>query len=224
MTQAYLLASDFVDLGKRLGLTVQCALTFGEQPLGCAVGPALEAREALCALAGDGPPDLLEKATSLAGMLFEMVGVKNGRKKAEAVLGSGKAEKKLREIISAQGGNGKVKPEEVAVGDKVAEVKAKQSGKVLFLSCEGIAQIAREAGAPREKGAGVVLKVKLGDAVRAGSVLFEVYAEREGELSSALELAELIQPFVLSRKAEERMLLDQVPARVDRLKPFVLER
>jgi len=54
--------------------------------------------------------------------------------------------------------------------------------------------------------------------------LFEVYAEREGKLSSALELAERVQPFVLSRKAEERMLLDLVPSRVDRFKPFVLER
>ena len=224
MTQAYLLASDFVDLGKRLGLTIQCALTFGEQPLGCSVGPALEAREALSALAGNGPPDLLEKATSLAGVLFEMVGVENGRQKAEAILGSGKAEKKLREIIGAQGGKGKVKPEDILVGDKVAEVKAKQSGKVLFVSCEGIAQIAREAGAPKEKGAGVVLKAKLGDPVRAGSVLFEIYAERDGKLASALELAEKLQPFVLSRKVEERMLLDQVPARVEREKPFMLER
>ena len=224
MTQAYLLASDFVDLGKRLGLTIQCALTLGEQPLGCAVGPALEAREALVALAGEGPPDLLDKATSLAGVLFEMVGVRKGRQKAESFLESGKAEKKLREIIGAQGGNPKVKAEDIPVGSEVAEVRAKQSGRVLFISCEGIAQIAREAGAPREKGAGVLLKAKLADPVRAGSVLFEVYAERNGRLASALELAESVQPFVLSGKAEERMLLDQVPARVERPKTFLLER
>lgn len=224
MTQAYLLASDFVDLGKRLGMTIQCALTFGEQPLGCAIGPALEAREALSAIGGNGPPDLLEKATTLAGVLFEMVGVKNGRQKAEDILDSGKAEKKLREIIGSQGGNSKIKYEDINVGDNIAEVTAKQSGKVLFVSCEGIAQIAKAAGAPKDKGAGVVLKAKLGDAVRAGGVLFEIYAERDGNLASALELAENVQPFVLSRKAEEHMLLDQVPARLDRMKPFSLER
>ena len=49
-TEAYTLASDFVDLGKRLGLNIQCALTFGDQPLGCGIGPALEAREALATL------------------------------------------------------------------------------------------------------------------------------------------------------------------------------
>src|SRR3990170_3228984 len=224
MTEAYLLASDFVDLGKRLGLTIQCALTFGEQPLGCAVGPALEAREALSALMGNGPLDLVEKALALAGMLFEMVGVENGLLKAEGILKSGKAEKKLREIISAQGGKGKVKPEDILVGDKVAEVKAKQSGKILFVSTEGIASIAREAGAPKEKGAGVVLKAKLGESVRKGDLLFEVYAERGWKLESALELAKRLQPIVLSGKTQEKMLLDQVPAKVTREKSFMLER
>ena len=224
MTQAYLLASDFVDLGKRLGLTIQCALTFGEQPIGCAIGPALEAREALEAIAGNGPPDLLDKAASLAGVLFEMVGVKKGRQKAQEILDSGKAEKKLREIIGIQGGDAKVKPEDIPVGDKIAEFRAKESGKVLFVNCGGIAQVAREAGAPKEKGAGVLLKAKLGDPVRAGNVLFEIYAEREGRLSSALDLATVLQPFVLSRKSEERMLLDRVPAQVGRSESYGLGR
>src|SRR3972149_5847100 len=223
-TEAYLLASDFVDLGKRLGMTIQCAITFGEQPLGCAIGPALEAKEALETLLGNGPPDLVDKATTLGGMLFEMVGAKGGKRKAESILESGKADRKLREIIRTQGGNPKVKPDEIQVGDEIAEVKAKQAGRVLWISTEDIVQIAREAGAPREKGAGVVLKAKLGDAVRKGSVLFQIHAERTGKLESAFQLAERLQPFVLSRKAEERMLLDQVPAKVTREKPFMLER
>ena len=226
MTEAYLLASDFVDLGKRLGMTIQCALTFGEQPLGCAIGPALEAKEALTALMGnkESPTDLIDKATSLAGVLFEMVGIEEGQRKAETVLESGKAEKKLREIIEVQGGNANVKPEDIKVGDKIASVTSSQSGKVLWISTDGIVQVAREAGAPKEKGAGVVLKAKLGDAVKKDSVLFEVYAERESKLESALELAKRLQPYVLSRKAEERMLLDEVPAKVTREKAFMLER
>ena len=95
-TEAYTLASDFVDLGKRLGLNIQCALTFGDQPLGCGIGPALEAREALSTLLGEGPPDLRDKAVSLAGMLFEMVGVENGRAKAEDMIDSGKAAAKMQ--------------------------------------------------------------------------------------------------------------------------------
>jgi AMP phosphorylase len=223
-TEAYLLASDFVELGKRLGMTIQCAMTFGEQPVGCAIGPALEACEALKTLQGDGPPDLIDKTTTLAGMLFEMVGDKNGKHKAETILKSGRAEQKLRQIIETQGGNPKVKPEEIPVGNETAEVKAQQSGRTLWISTESLVQIAREAGAPKEKGAGVVLKAKLGDAVRKGSILYQIWAERPGKLQSALELAETLQPYVLSRKPEERMLLDQVPAKAERDKSFMPER
>jgi AMP phosphorylase len=223
-TEAYLLASDFVELGRRLGMTIQCAMTFGEQPIGCAIGPALEAQEALYTLQGNGPQDLIDKATTLAGMLFEMVGDRNGKHKAESVLKSGKAEHKLRQIIETQGGNPNVEPDEIPVGSETAEVKAEQAGRTLWISTECIVQIAREAGAPREKGAGVVLRAKLGDAVRKGSVLFTIHAERASKLQSALELAERVQPYVLSRKPEERMLLDQVPAKVVRDKSFMPER
>ena len=118
-TEAYTLASDFVDLGKRLGLNIQCALTFGDQPLGCSIGPALEAREALSTLMGGGTPDLRDKAVSLAGMLFEMVGVENGQVQAEEMIDSGKAEAKMREIIAAQGGNPKVQPDRHPGGSRM---------------------------------------------------------------------------------------------------------
>ena len=224
MTEAYTLASDFVDLGMRLGLSIQCALTFGEQPLGHAVGPALEAQEALTALMGDGPADLKEKAVSLAGMLFSMVGVEAGRQKAEHMLKSGRAEKKLREIIEAQGGNPAVKPDEIPVGAKKAELNANQAGRVLWISTEDIIHIAREAGAPREKGAGVMLKAKLGEAVKKDGVLLEIYAERSSKLQSALELAQRVQPVVLSKRPEERMLLDKFPEKIADEQPFMLER
>lgn len=223
-TEAYTLASDFVDLGKRLGLTIQCALTFGDQPLGCSIGPALEAKEALTTLMGAGPPDLREKAISLAGMLFEMVGVENGRTQAEEIVDSGKAEAKMRQIIEAQGGNPKVKPENIPVGPEVAPVTSERAGKVLWLSTEDIVRIAREAGAPKEKGAGVVLHAKLGETVRKYGVLFEVYAERKSKLASALKLAQKLSPVVLSKKPEERMILDQIPERLAHEKAFMLDR
>jgi len=224
MTEAYSLASDFVDLGMRLDLKIQCALTFGEQPIGHAVGPALEAQEALTALMGGGPADLKEKAVSLAGMLFEMVGVEGGRKKAEHMLQSGRAEQKLREIIEAQGGNPRVKPDELPVGTHKAELTANQAGRVLWISTADIVHIAKIAGAPRAKGAGVVLKAKLGEAVKKDGVLLEIYAERSSKLESALELAKKLQPIVLSKKPEEQMLLDRVPEKVASDKPFMLER
>jgi AMP phosphorylase len=84
--------------------------------------------------------------------------------------------------------------------------------------------VARAAGTPKEKGAGIVLKAKLGEAVAKDAVLFEIYAERSSNLTSALELAKQLEPVVLSKKVEERMLLGQFPAKATRDKPFMLER
>jgi AMP phosphorylase len=223
-TEAYTLASDFVDLGKRLGLNIQCAMTFGDQPLGCGIGPALEAREALATLMGGGPPDLREKAVSLAGILFEMVGVENSRATAEEMINSGKAMKKMREIIAAQGGNPAVKPEDLPVGPKSTVVRSEHAGKVLWLSTDNIVRIAREAGAPKEKGAGVVLHAKLGGTVHKDGVLFEIYAERSSKLTSALELAGQLSPIVLSKKPEEKMILDRIPEQITHKKTFMLDR
>jgi AMP phosphorylase len=223
-TEAYTLASDFVDLGKRLGLNIQCALTFGEQPLGCSIGPALEAKEALSTLMGGGPPDLREKAISLAGMLFEMVGVNDGRALAQEMVDSGKAIKKMREIIGAQGGNPSVTPEDLPTGPESAMVQSEHTGKVLWLSTDDIVRIAREAGAPKEKGAGVVLHAKLGDTVHKGGSLFEIYAERNSKLASALELARKLSPIVLSKKPEEKMILDKVPEKTTHEKAFMIDR
>ena len=222
-TEAYILASYFVDLGKRLGLNIQCALTFGDQPLGCSIGPALEAQEALSTLMGAGPSDLREKAVSLAGMLFEMVGAENGQAKAEEMLDSGKAEAKMREIIAAQGGNPTVKPSELPVGAEMAEVRSEHAGKVIWLSTADIVRIAREAGAPKEKGAGLVLHSKLGETVHKDDVLFEIYAERGCKLTSALELAKKLSPIVLTKKPSE-MILDRVPEKLTHEKTFMLDR
>jgi AMP phosphorylase len=222
--EAQALSNDFIDLGKRLGMKVQCAITFGEQPVGNAIGPALEAREALSAIAGNGPPDLLEKATGIAGMLFEIAGIKDGKQKAEELIRSGKAERKLREIIAAQGGNPRIMPEEMEIGDKTAEVQADQDGGILWINNEDIARVAREAGAPKEQAAGIILRAKLGDHVKKGEALFEVYAKRNTKLEAAMELANKLKPIGLSRKPEERMIMERIPPRAEHRKTFVLER
>ncbi len=225
LSEAYTLASDFVDLGKRLGMNVQCAMTFGEQPLGCGIGPALEAREALYTLMGQGPPDVQDKAISLAGLLFEMAGEKDGHQKALDMLKSGKAEQKLRQIIAAQGGNSKIKPEEIPIGPHKTAIHAQEDGKVLWINTEGIVQVARAAGTPKEKGAGILLKAKIGDAVTKGDVLFEIYAERASKLATALEVANRMTPVGLNRKPEEKMLLDRFPQKTTpHEKEFSLDR
>ena len=224
ISEADALAADFIDLGRRLGINVQCGVTFGEEPLGNAVGPALEAREALAAITGNGPVDLCEKATSLAGILLEMVGKERGKQVADELLKSGKAEEKLKQIIQAQGGDPRVKPEEIAVGDKKSELIADKDGEVLRISNEDIAKIAKEAGAPKDKGAGLLLKVKLRDHVKKGQVLFEIIAERNTKLEPAVELANKLRPVGLSQKPEDRILMERIPTPVMHKKTFILER
>ncbi|MCS4541983.1 MAG: AMP phosphorylase [Euryarchaeota archaeon] len=210
MDEAKKLARDFVDLGERLGMHVECAITYGGQPLGRAVGPALEAREALRALYGSkSPASLIEKATAIAGILLELGGKApkgQGQNLAKEILHSGRALEKMKQIIRAQGGNPEIKPEDVQVGNKTATFCATADGYVTHIDNKLIIQIARAVGAPKDKGAGLILKVKRGRRVAKGDPLIEIYAESESKLTSALNLAQKIQPMRI-----EGMLLKRVP-------------
>ncbi|TAN36431.1 MAG: AMP phosphorylase, partial [Candidatus Methanoperedens sp.] len=103
------LARDLIELGERLGMRVECAMTYGASPVGRTVGPAAEVKEAIKVLETmEGPNSLIEKSTALAGILLEMGGAAargQGKEMAMETLRSGKAFTKLKEIIEAQGGN-----------------------------------------------------------------------------------------------------------------------
>jgi AMP phosphorylase len=101
---------------------------------------------------------------------------------------------------------------------------AAQDGEVLWINNEGIAKIAKEAGAPKDKGAGLILRTKLGERVKKGQPTMEIIAERNTKLESALELAQRIQPIGLSKKPEDRMLMERIPTVVVHKKTFILER
>jgi AMP phosphorylase len=92
------------------------------------------------------------------------------------------------------------------------------------MSNEDIAKIAKEAGAPKDKGAGLLLKAKLGDTVKKGQILLEIFAERSPKLESALKLADRLQPIGLSKKPGDRMLMERIPTVVVHKKTFILER
>jgi AMP phosphorylase len=223
--EAQALAQEFIELGKRLNIHVQCGVTFGEQPIGYGIGPALEAKEALLTLMGKGPIDLVNKAASLAGLLFEMMGAKDGIQEAKKILKSGKAEEKLREIIAAQGGDPAIKPEDIKVGKEVMEIHSEERGRVQWINNRHIAQIAREAGAPKTKGAGVLLKKKLGDKVTKGDILYRIYSGSSQKLESAVLLAQNLNPFGVTGKFGEKMLIDRIPSKkIYYEKPFILER
>jgi AMP phosphorylase len=204
------LAKKFISLGRKLKINVDCAITNGSQPIGYAMGPALEAREALGVIMGiESCPDLVEKATSIAGLIFEMVH-KGDKKAAQKILLSGEAEKKLREIIAAQGGNPKIKPKDIPYSKKKYKVKAKRSGAVSYISNRILAEIAKIAGAPSDKFAGVLLNKKLEDNVKKGELLYTIYAEKTEKLKKAVLAAKQNNGFIISKPEKQRMLLEKV--------------
>ncbi|MEM2271908.1 MAG: AMP phosphorylase [Archaeoglobaceae archaeon] len=194
------LANDFIELGKRLGLDVVCALTYGGQPIGRAVGPALEAKEALKAMEErKGSASLLEKSLGIAGLLFEMTGIAgDGYGYAKKIFESGKTLEKFREIIAAQGGNEKIRAEDIPIGDKTFTITSSRSGIVRRINLKAVNEVARSAGAPKDKGAGVYIHKKRGDVVKAGDPLLTIYAEKEWKLDNAIETATMKKPLEVS--------------------------
>jgi len=220
---AELLAKDFMELGRRLNIKVQCAITYGEQPVGYTIGPALEAQEALSVLMGERyVPDLIDKATDIAGMLLEMSGAKNGKTLAMEILKSGKAEKKLREIIEAQGGNPEIKPEDIHIGEETFTVRSKKEGYLLWINNASLVELARLAGAPKDKGAGVRLHKKIGDVVKKNDPLFTIHAERDIKLQRAIDRLE--ESYVLGIGERMEMLIHEVKELPVPKKMFMLER
>ncbi|ANF21898.1 AMP phosphorylase [Thermococcus piezophilus] len=207
--EARSLARDFIELGKRLGQYVEVAITYGGQPIGHTVGPALEAREALQALmTGKGPGSLIEKATGLAGILLEMGGVAPagmGKKMAREILESGKAYQKMREIIEEQGGNPDIKPDDILIGAKTYTFTAPTSGYITSIDNKAITGIARAAGAPEDKGAGIELYVKVGEKVKEGDPLFTIYAESEVRLDQAIVFARRAEPIRIEGMVLQRI-------------------
>jgi AMP phosphorylase len=209
-SQAEQLAIDFIELGERLDMKIECVISEGGQPIGKAVGPALEAKESLEALMGKGPPDLLKKATGLAGSLFEMVGEKNGQKLANDILQSGKAYEKMKEIIQAQGGNPDIQPEDIEISKNYLDYGSELEGRVLWINNRSIARIAREAGTPGDKCAGILLHVKTGDRVSKGDPLLRIYGDSEQKLVNAEKVCRTEEPVLVGSRMGERMLLKKI--------------
>jgi AMP phosphorylase len=204
------LAKDLIDLGERLGIRVECAMTFGGSPVGRTIGPALEVKEALTVLENKGGPNSLkEKSLALAGILLEMGGVAgrgDGYKVAEEILSSGKAHKKLMEIVEAQGGNPNIKGEEIEIGENCDNLLAPNSGYVVAFFNKRLIELARMAGAPSDKKAGVIIHKKMGEQVNKGEPLITICSSSDWELESAMKDAKRAMPIVV-----EGMLLERYP-------------
>jgi AMP phosphorylase len=201
LQRANTLKSDFESVGKSLGIKVKVILTDGRYPIGKGIGPALEARDILWVLKNDkrAPQDLLKKSINLAGEMLEMAGKAKKGKGAEMaleILKSGKAYKKMVEIINAQGKK-ITEPGRVRIGRNFYEIKAGKSGKLVDISNADVSKIARVAGAPKDIGAGICLFKNVGDKVVKGEVLAKIHAESKQKLKFAVAVLKEIDGFVV---------------------------
>ena len=193
MDEAKRLAHIFIEIGRRLGMEVECAITPGESPIGRGIGPALEARDVLEVLSGKGPEDLMEKSLSLAGVGLELAKKANrgaGYEMAKKLISSGKAMAKMKEIIAEQGGNPNIKINDLPIGHKTFDFNAKDRGRIVGFNNNAVALIARAAGAPKDHGAGLVIHHQIGDIIKKDEPLFTLYAESESKLDEAIKLTE----------------------------------
>jgi len=202
-------ARDFMEIGEQIGIKVECAITYGGQPVGRNIGPALEVKEALQILEGHPPStSTLEKATALAGMILEMGGRStDGRKMAEDLINNGSALDKFKEIVRAQGAYIEdISSDAIEVGKYFAPFHSTGKGYVASINNKSIVKIARAAGCPHDKKAGIVLEKKKGHQVDKGDILFTIYSDNEQRLRLAQNLAKKLDPFSI-----EGMVLEVVP-------------
>lgn len=187
LKKARKLRKKFIKMGRQLDIKIKVMLTDGTEPVGNGVGPALEAKDVLSVLKGEGPSDLREKSMMLASNLLKMAGARNAEKKVKEAIDSGSAYEKMLEIIQAQGGSKNIR---IPQAKYFTAITSKKEGTVMGIDNVLIAKIARVAGAPKDKAAGIYLRVHKGTRIKKKRELFTIYAENKKKLEFAKKIAE----------------------------------
>jgi pyrimidine-nucleoside phosphorylase len=204
------LARTMVDIGDGLKRDTRAILTDMEQPLGLAVGNALEVKEAINTLRGKGPHDLIELCLEAGAIMLEQAKVVTDLAKGRAMLNKaiadGSAFNKLKEMVRAQGGDVSYldHPEKFPLSKHIVEIHAEKEGYVRRIEALEIGESAMRLGAGRETyddvidmSAGIVLNKKVGDAVKKGDILCVVHTNKE-EYQHILD--DIREAFVLSKE------------------------
>ncbi len=180
----------FEFVGDHFGIAVEVITTDGRQPIGNGIGPVLEAQDVMAVLRNepDAPRDLREKSLRLAAHLIDcdpQLRGGTGYARARELLDSGAALKQMHKIIDAQGPSGC----STDLGTLTADIKAPRDGVVEAIDCLCLNRLARSAGAPIDKGAGIRLFKKIGDSVVQGEPLYRIHAFDESQFDLAVASA-----------------------------------
>lgn len=195
------LARTMVDIGRGMGKRVAALITDMDQPLGRAVGNALETAECIQTLKGRGPQDLESLSLELAAWMLRLAGavpaLDAARARVREVLASGAALRKFREVIELQGGDGRVceDPGLLPQARERVDLPAPSDGRVTAIACRSVGNAAMLLGAGRETvdsridpAVGLVLHKKVGDLVVRGEALLTVHVNDRRCLDQALDL------------------------------------
>jgi pyrimidine-nucleoside phosphorylase len=208
LADAQMLAEAMLELGRRAGREVVCLLTDMDQPLGAAVGNALEVREAVATVRGEGPADFTELVLGASAHLLALsdlgLGLDEARDRAEAVVADGRALDAYERWIRAQAGD--PDPDALPHAPIVREVPAPRSGRVERLGAIAVGLAALHLGAGRrakddaiDHAVGIRCLRKRGDSVERGEPLAEVHARNEA--SAELAVAEVAEAYAIADEA-----------------------
>ena len=187
---AHALGDLLARVGTALGIRVRSVITDGSQPVGRGIGPALEAWDVLAVLQNqaDAPADLRQRGLDLAAGILEMGGKAargHGMALARQTLESGAAWAKFQAICQAQGGL-----REPPRASHQHVIRAPHDGRVVAVDNRRLARVAKLAGAPQAKAAGVLYHVPLGSVVVRDQPLYTIHAQSPGELAYARSYAD----------------------------------
>ncbi|MCY0880207.1 MAG: thymidine phosphorylase [Firmicutes bacterium] len=190
------LARLMVDIGRYYGRRITAVMTTMQQPLGWAIGNAVEVNEAVAVLKGEGPPDLREEAVRLAAELLHLakgVPLAEGAKEAEAALASGRAWDRFLEWVTWQGGDPKAVEQGLPLAPVTRVWRAETSVSVAALDTRAIGEVALQLGAGRHRledavnpAVGLHCYLKIGHTYEPGEVMSVVYAMTEDAAERAL--------------------------------------
>ncbi|HOO27172.1 MAG TPA: pyrimidine-nucleoside phosphorylase, partial [Lachnospiraceae bacterium] len=197
---AFELAEKMTSIGNMAGRKTVAVVSDMDQPLGFAVGNALEVEEAIATLKGNGPADLLELCLTLGSLMIIMAGKakeeNEAREMLTAAIADGRALKKLSEFIQAQGGRAEdvYDTSSLPKASILYELKAEQDGYIGKIFSEDVGNASLLLGGGRRSktdvidlAVGLILKKKVGDRIKTGETLAVLYANDENKLAEARE-------------------------------------
>jgi len=226
------LGKIMVSIGLELGKETIAVVSSMDEPLGFAIGNSLEVKEAIEVLKNRGPEDLRNLCLILGSYMLKLGGVVNsfeeGKDKLRKTIEEGRAYKKFKEMVIAQGGNPQVidNTELLPLAEQNIKIKANKSGYIQKMDSRAIGESATILGAGREKkeseidlSVGIVLEKKVGDKVNTGEVLATVYFNSQERLKKAQE--KLLSSFTISEEKTEKPPLVLATISKDGIKEFI---